>query len=45
MSDAIGKKGNAEGCAWVEMLADEEVAVVEGCGCECDYCLVEKRLV
>ena len=33
-ADAVGKERDAEGCAGVEVLADEEVAVVEGCGGE-----------
>jgi hypothetical protein len=33
-ADAIGEEGDAECRAWVEVLADEEVAVVEGGGCE-----------
>jgi len=27
-ADAIGEEGDAECCAWVQVLADEEVAVV-----------------
>jgi hypothetical protein len=33
-SDAVGEERDAEGCARVQVLADEEVAVVEGGGCE-----------
>jgi hypothetical protein len=33
-TDAVGEEGDAEGSAGVEVLADEEVAVVEGGGCE-----------
>jgi hypothetical protein len=33
-ADAIGKKGDAECRARVEVLADEEVAVIEGGGCK-----------
>jgi hypothetical protein len=33
-ADAVCEEGDAEGCAWVEVLAYEEVAVVQGCGCE-----------
>jgi len=33
-ADAVGEQRDAEGCAWVEMLADEEVTVVEGGGGE-----------
>jgi hypothetical protein len=36
-ADAVGEERDAEGCARVEVLADEEVAVVEGGGGEgCD---------
>lgn len=35
-SDAVGEEGDAEGRAGVEVLADEEVAVVEGRGADCD---------
>jgi hypothetical protein len=31
-ADAVGEEGHAEGGARVEMLADEEVAVIEGGG-------------
>jgi hypothetical protein len=27
-ADAVGEEGDAEGCAWVEVLANEEVAMV-----------------
>jgi hypothetical protein len=33
-TDAVGKERDAEGCARVQVLADEEVAVVEGGGGE-----------
>lgn len=33
---AVGEEGVGEGDAWVEVLADEEVAVVEGGGVEAD---------
>lgn len=33
---AVGEEGVGEGNAWVEVLADEEVAVVEGGGIEAD---------
>jgi len=33
-ADAVCEEGNAEGCAWVQVLADEEVAVVERGGGE-----------
>lgn len=33
-ADAVGEEGDAEGSARVEVLADEEVAVVEGGGGE-----------
>lgn len=33
---AVGEEGDGEGCAGVEFLADEEVAVVEGCGGDFD---------
>lgn len=33
-ADAVGEEGDTEGGAWVEVLSDEEVAVVEGGGCE-----------
>lgn len=33
-ADAVGEEGHAEGCAGVQVLADEEVAVVEGGGGE-----------
>ena len=32
--NAVGEERDAEGCAWVQVLADEEVTVVEGGGCE-----------
>lgn len=33
---AVGEEGVGEGDAWVEVLADKEVAVVEGGGVEAD---------